>query len=63
MPGLLMRLYAAAGDPVKSGQGPAVVEAMTTENVFRAEQDGVVSRVLAAVGDSLAVDQTILDLD
>ncbi|WP_145288734.1 acetyl-CoA carboxylase biotin carboxylase subunit [Pirellulimonas nuda] len=63
MPGLLMRLYAAAGDPVKAGQDLAVVEAMKMENVLRAEQDGVVSRVLAAVGDSLAVDQTILEFE
>ncbi len=63
MPGLLMQLYAAAGDPVKAGQDLAVVEAMKMENVLRAEHDGVVSRVLAAVGDSLAVDQTILEYE
>ncbi len=63
MPGLLMRLYAGVGDPVKEGQDLAVVEAMKMENVLRAEHDGVVSLVLAQVGDSLAVDQPILEYE
>ena len=61
MPGLLIRLAVAAGDVVKSGEELAVVEAMKMENVLRAEQDGTVKELLAGEGDSLMVDQPILE--
>ncbi len=34
---------------------------MKMENVLYAERDGVVAKVLAQVGDSLAVDQPIIE--
>ena len=61
MPGLLVRLSVAEGDEVKAGEELAVVEAMKMENSLRAEEDGVVSQVLAGEGDSLMVDQPILE--
>ena len=61
MPGLLAQLLVAPGDEVKAGQDLAVVEAMKMENVLRAERDGRVARVLAAMGETLAVDQPILE--
>ncbi len=63
MPGLLVRLDVAAGDRVEAGQPLAVVEAMKMENILRAEKTGVVKSVSAAAGDSLAVDQVILELE
>lgn len=63
MPGLLAQVMVNSGDEVKSGQHLAVVEAMKMENVLRAERDGKVAKVLAAVGDSLAVDQAILEFE
>jgi len=63
MPGLLVRLDVAAGDRVEAGQALAVVEAMKMENILRAEKTGVVKSVSAAAGDSLAVDQVILELE
>ena len=63
MPGLLVRLDVAAGDRVEAGQELAVVEAMKMENILRAEKTGVVKSVSAAAGDSLAVDQVILELE
>jgi propionyl-CoA carboxylase alpha chain len=63
MPGLLSQLLVAAGDEVKIGQRLAVVEAMKMENVLLAERDGKVARTLAAVGDTLAVDQAILEFE
>ncbi len=63
MPGLLVRLDVAAGDQVEAGQALAVVEAMKMENILRAEKTGVVKSVSAAAGDSLAVDQVILELE
>ncbi|MEQ8785923.1 MAG: acetyl/propionyl/methylcrotonyl-CoA carboxylase subunit alpha [Pirellulaceae bacterium] len=63
MPGLLSQLLVAVGDEVKTGQDLAVVEAMKMENVLRAERDGVVSKTTAQIGDTLAVDQAILEFE
>jgi len=46
---------------VKAGEDLAIIEAMKMENVLRAERDNVVAKVLAKAGDSLAVDQPILE--
>ncbi len=61
MPGLLIRLSVTEGDAVKAGEELAIVEAMKMENVLRAEQDGTVKEMLAGEGDSLMVDQPILE--
>ncbi|MEA1083522.1 acetyl/propionyl/methylcrotonyl-CoA carboxylase subunit alpha [Sphingomonas sp. CD22] len=63
MPGLLVRLDVGAGDAVEAGQPLAVVEAMKMENILRAEKSGRVKSVSAATGDSLAVDQVILEME
>ena len=61
MPGLLAELSVSAGQEVKAGEKLAVIEAMKMENVLRAEADGVVKELRAAQGDTLAVDQPILE--
>lgn len=61
MPGLLVSLAVTVGQEVKAGQELAVVEAMKMENILRAEQDGVVFRIHAEKGSSLAVDQPIIE--
>ena len=61
MPGLILSIAVAAGQEVKAGETLAVVEAMKMENILRAERDGVVARVHAKPGDSLAVDAVILE--
>ncbi|MEH6496869.1 MAG: acetyl/propionyl/methylcrotonyl-CoA carboxylase subunit alpha [Pseudomonas marincola] len=61
MPGMIVAVNVAVGDEVKAGQALAVVEAMKMENILRAEQDGVVAIVNAAAGDTLAVDEIILE--
>jgi propionyl-CoA carboxylase alpha chain len=63
MPGLLTALHVKAGDRVEAGQPLAVVEAMKMENILRAEKGGTVASVLAKPGDSLAVDQVILEFE
>jgi propionyl-CoA carboxylase alpha chain len=63
MPGLLLRLAVAEGDSVKTGEELAVVEAMKMENVLRAERDGVIKKIYAGVGESLSVDQSILEFE
>ncbi len=61
MPGLLKAIAVKAGQEVKAGEELCVIEAMKMENILRAERDGTVSRLHATVGDSLAVDQKILE--
>ncbi len=63
MPGLLTALSVAVGQEVKAGEPLAIVEAMKMENVLRAERDGRVARLRAQTGDSLAVDQIILEFE
>ena len=63
MPGLLASLTVGEGDQVKAGQELAVVEAMKMENVLRADNDATIKSVHAAPGDSLAVDQPILEFE
>ena len=46
-----------------AGQPLAVVDAMKMENVLRAERDGRVAKIRAAKGDSLAVDQSIIEFE
>ncbi|MEY2706635.1 MAG: hypothetical protein RI905_386 [Pseudomonadota bacterium] len=60
MPGLLVDVAVTVGQKVEAGQRLAAIEAMKMENVLVATQDGVVAEVMAAKGESLAVDQQIL---
>jgi propionyl-CoA carboxylase alpha chain len=63
MPGLIVRIDVTEGDEVQEGQALAVVEAMKMENILRAERKGRVSRVHAAPGDSLQVDEVIIEFE
>ncbi len=63
MPGLLTTIIVEAGQEVKAGEPLVVVEAMKMENVLRAERDGRVAKLCVKPGDSLAVDQVILELE
>ena len=61
MPGLLTALHVSEGQKVEAGQPLAVVEAMKMENILRAEKAGIVEKIAAKPGDSLAVDAAILE--
>jgi propionyl-CoA carboxylase alpha chain len=63
MPGLLVKLVVQEGEEVKAGEELAVVEAMKMENSLRAETDVVIKKVMADQGDSLVVDQPILEFE
>ena len=63
MPGLLVRLSVEAGQEAKAGEELAVVEAMKMENSLRATDDVTVKKVLARAGESLEVDQPILEFE
>ena len=63
MPGLLVDVAVAVGQQVRAGERLAVIEAMKMENVLIAQRDAVVKKVSAGKGDSLAVDQIILEFE
>ncbi|MBB2776775.1 UNVERIFIED_ORG: propionyl-CoA carboxylase alpha chain [Comamonas terrigena] len=63
MPGLLVDVAVQVGQKVQAGEKLAVIEAMKMENILFATQDGVVSKVSAGKGDSLAVDDVILEFE
>jgi propionyl-CoA carboxylase alpha chain len=63
MPGLLIQTMVEEGEEVQEGQPLAIVEAMKMENVLRAQKTATVTSIKAAVGDSLAVDQIIMELE
>ena len=60
MPGLLVDIAVKPGQAVQAGERLAVIEAMKMENILTAAQDGTVAELMAARGESLAVDQPIL---
>jgi propionyl-CoA carboxylase alpha chain len=61
MPGMVISLAVEEGEEVTAGQALAVVDAMKMENVLRAGRDGVVANIKVAQGDSLSVDQVIME--
>ena len=61
MPGLVVSVNVQLGQDVKAGEPLAVVEAMKMENVLTAERDGRVKKINARKGDSLALDEVILE--
>jgi len=63
MPGLLVDVAVQPGQKVQAGERVAVIEAMKMENVLFAAQDGVVKKVVAGKGESLTVDQVIVEFE
>ena len=63
MPGLVVKIDVEEGAEVQEGQALCTIEAMKMENILRAERKGVVSKINAAAGDSLAVDEVIMEFE
>ncbi|MEX0280527.1 MAG: acetyl-CoA carboxylase biotin carboxylase subunit [Arenibacterium sp.] len=63
MPGLIVKVDVEVGDEVQEGQSLCTVEAMKMENILRAERKGVVTKINAGPGDSLAVDEVIMEFE
>jgi len=63
MPGLLREVAVAVGQEVKAGEKLAVIEAMKMENILKADQDCKVKKISAAAGESLTVDQIIIEFE
>jgi len=63
MPGLLVNVAVTAGQKVQAGERVAVIEAMKMENILFAAHDGVVKKIMASQGESLTVDQVIVEFE
>ena len=63
MPGLIVKVDVAEGEEVQEGQALCTVEAMKMENILRAEKKGIVTKINAGPGDSLAVDEVIMEFE
>ncbi|MQY42833.1 acetyl-CoA carboxylase biotin carboxylase subunit [Epibacterium sp. SM1969] len=63
MPGLIVSVNVEVGAEVQEGQALCTVEAMKMENILRAEKKGVVTKINASAGDSLAVDDVIMEFE
>jgi propionyl-CoA carboxylase alpha chain len=63
MPGLIVKIHVETGQEVQEGQALCTVEAMKMENILRAERKGVVIKINADAGDSLAVDEIIMEFE
>ena len=63
MPGLVVKIDVEVGQEVQEGQALCTIEAMKMENILRAEKKAVVAKVNAGAGDSLAVDDVIIEFE
>ena len=63
MPGLLSSIFVKEGDHVEAGQTVCIIEAMKMENALVAEQNCMIKSVKKAVGDSLQIDEIIIEID
>jgi propionyl-CoA carboxylase alpha chain len=63
MPGLVVKLNVEEGEVVEEGQALCTIEAMKMENILKAEKKGTVSKINASAGDSLAVDEIIMEFE
>jgi propionyl-CoA carboxylase alpha chain len=63
MPGLIVKIDVEVGQEVQEGQTLCTVEAMKMENILRAERRGTVAAINCSPGDSLAVDEVIMEFE
>lgn len=63
MPGLLREVSVQVGQQVRAGEKLAVIEAMKMENILKAEKDCLVKKIVTEAGESLSVDQVIIEFE
>ena len=63
MPGMIVKINVEVGQEVQEGQALCSVEAMKMENILRAEKKAIVTKINAGPGDSLAVDEVIMEFE
>jgi len=63
MPGAVVSVNVAAGDTVVDGQELCILEAMKMQNVIKAEKNGVIKSVKVKAGDSVTVDELLIEFE
>lgn len=63
MPGAIVEVLVKEGDTVVEGQQLCIIEAMKMQNILKAEVEGKVKKVLVRGGDSVAVDELLIELE
>jgi propionyl-CoA carboxylase alpha chain len=63
MPGMIVKVDVAEGEEVQEGQALCTVEAMKMENILRAEKKCIVSKINVSTGESLSVDDVIMEFE
>ena len=63
MPGSIVSVNVKPGDKVVDGQELCVIEAMKMQNIIKAETDGKIKKVSIKAGDSVGVDQLLIEFE
>ena len=62
MPGKVVSVFVEEGQKVRIGDSLVIIDAMKMENLLCAENNGIVEKIHISPGDSLSVEQTILEI-
>lgn len=63
MPGAIVSINVEVGQTVVDGQDLCVVEAMKMQNILKSERDGKIKSVKVKAGDSVAVDELLIEFE
>lgn len=63
MPGAVVSVSVAPGDTVVDGQELCIIEAMKMQNILKSEREGVVKSVTVKAGDSVTVDELLIEFE
>lgn len=62
LPGTILKVFVASGDPVKKGDKLLIMEAMKMENEILAEKDGTITSVQVREGDTVLQGDAMLEI-
>ena len=63
MPGSIVSVAVKPGQTVVDGQELCIVEAMKMQNILKSERDGVIKSVNVIGGDTVTVDQLLIEFE
>lgn len=63
MPGAIVEVMVEVGQTIVDGQDLCIVEAMKMQNILKSERDGVIKSITVKAGDSVAVDELLIEFE
>lgn len=63
MPGAVVSVAVQVGDTVVDGQELCIIEAMKMQNILKSEREGVIKSVNVKSGDSVTVDELLIEFE